>query len=353
MNEKHDAVDATALPPRPWVDALPWQRDWLAQNLAARDRLPAALLVTGRTGIGKYVLARHLARGLLCEAPRDDGLACGACDGCRFVAAGNHPDHRILDLIDWDEKKEAFGPVNEILVPRMRRDVVEFLEVSSHRGGRRVVVISPASRMNPSAANALLKTLEEPPAGSTLVLVAGSPGRIPATVASRCMRIPAPHPAPAEAAAWLAAQGVEHADEALALAGGAPLAALELARDGQGAERDAWFDALARPEAIDPVALGARIDLAGKDERRSRVAAAVDAIEAFTADLARVTAGGRAERLPRRAAALDALAGRVAAVDLCRYHRQVLLQRAQLARPLAPRLVIESLAAGYRALWSA
>jgi DNA polymerase-3 subunit delta' len=346
-----DATD-TAATPRPWVDALPWQNDWLARALSGRDRLPAALLVTGRAGIGKFVLARNLARGLLCEAPRADGLACGACDGCRYVVAGNHPDHRILDPIGWDEKKGEFVPVNEIQVDRVRRDVVDFLAVSSHRGGRRVVVVSPAGRMNMAAANALLKTLEEPPAGATLVLVAGSPGRIPATVASRCMRMPAPRPDPAEAASWLAAQGVDLPDEVLALAGGAPLAALELARDGQGGERDAWFDALARPDALDPVALGARIDLAGKDERRSRVAAAVDAIEAFTADLARVAAGGRAERLPRRAAALDALAGRVAAVDLCRYHREVLLQRARLARPLAPRLVIESLAAGYRALWT-
>ena len=209
----------------------------LARAATRGARPPAGRAARHRPRRHRQVRARPPPRARRCCARRRATTASPAAPatGCRYVAAGNHPDHRILDLIDYDEKKGEWLPVNEIQVDRVRRDVVDFLAVSSHRGGRRVVVVSPAGRMNMAAANALLKTLEEPPAGATLVLVAGSPGRIPATVASRCMRMPAPHPEPAEAAAWLAAQGVEHADEALALAGGAPLAALELARDGQGA----------------------------------------------------------------------------------------------------------------------
>src|SRR5690606_17838161 len=117
----------------------------------------------------------------------------------------------------------------------------------------------------------------------------------------------APRPTGDEAIAWLRTQGVGDPAEALALAGGAPIAALALADPGARAERDAWFDALARPERLAPMALGARIEAAGKDQRKARLAQALDALVAWTADLARVAAGGRPQRLPGRAAALASL----------------------------------------------
>jgi hypothetical protein len=100
------------------------------------------------------------------------------------------------------------------------------------------------------------------------------------------------------------------------------------------------------------MALGARIDAAGRDERKARLAAGLDAIVAWSADLARVAAGGRAQRLPAYEPALAAIAPRVARIGLCRYHRSVLFQRAHLAHPLTPRLVAEALLADYRALFA-
>ena len=344
--------DESAAPtaPEPWVPPLPWQRTWLVERLRERDRRHHALLITGPAGLGKKILALNLAQGLLCEKPRTDGLACGACAGCTYVAARTHPDLRVLDLIDFDEKTEAWTGVNEIQIKRVRA-LTELMEMSTHRQGARVGVIAPAERMNPAAGNALLKTLEEPPAGATLILTSSQPGRLMPTITSRCLRVSAPRPATDEAIAWLESRGVEDAAAALAESGGAPLAALERAGADDRAERQAWLDALAQPERLAPIALGMRIDAAGKDERKARLAAGLDALAAWTADLARVASGGRAERLPGRQAALAALAPRVARIPLCRYHRSVLFQRAWIAHPLQPRLVAEALLAEYRALF--
>ena len=341
----------SATVPEPWSPPLPWQRDWLAAQLASRERRHHALLITGPAGLGKKVLALNYAQALLCESRRPDGLACGACTGCTYVAARTHPDLRVLDLYDFDDKDEAWVPVNEILVKRVRA-LTELMEMSTHRHGARVGVIAPAERMNASTANALLKTLEEPPPGATLVLTSSQPGRLLPTVVSRCVRVPAPFPSAEQATAWLKAQGVADPAEALAEAGGAPLAALARAGDDDRAERAAWLDALAEPDRLAPIAIGARIDAAGKDERKARLAAGLDALVDWTADLARVAAGGRAARLPAREPALAALAPRVARIDLCRYHRSVLFQRAWIAHPLQPRLVAEALLADYRALFA-
>ena len=345
-----DEADARTTAPEPWAPPLPWQTAWLARTLRSRDRAHHALLIAGPAGLGKKTLALNLAQALLCESPRSDGLACGQCAGCGYVAARTHPDLRILDRFDYDEDDEEWVVVNEIRVERVRR-VTAMLETSAHRAGERIAVVAPAELMNAPSSNALLKTLEEPPPGATLLLVSDQPGRLLPTVTSRCLRVDAPRPADGEAIAWLRERGVADPAGALALAGGAPLAALALADPAASAEREAWFDALARPERLAPIALGARIEAGGKDGRKARLAQALDALVAWTADLARVAAGGAPQRLPGRAAAIAALAPRVARIGLCRYHRSVLFQRAHVAHPLQPRLVAEGLVAAYVALF--
>ena len=339
---------ATASSPEPWPAPLPWQRDWLVRQLREGDRAHHALLITGPAGLGKKTLALHLAQALLCESPRADGLACGACAGCGYVAARTHPDLRILDL--WKFEDDGWEPADTILIDRVRA-LVDMTQSSTFRDGRRVAVIAPAERMNAAAANALLKTLEEPPPGTRLLLASSHPGRLLPTVASRCVRVVAPRPSVAAASGWLAAQGVADPAAALAEAGGMPLAALALAEDGGRAERSAWYDALSQPRRLVPAAMGARIDAGGKDERKTRLALALDAMSAWSSDLARAAAGLAPSRLPGRAAALAALAPKVATIALCRYHRAVLFQRAWIAHPLQPRLVAEALLAEYRTLF--
>jgi DNA polymerase-3 subunit delta' len=334
----------------PWLQLLPWQLDAARVALAQRASWPHALLVHGPRGIGKHALALNFAQALLCEAPRADALACGECAGCRYAIAGQHPDLMRLELLLVDPEEGILVAVETIGIDRVRA-LTEFVQLTSHRQRAKVAVISPAERMNAAAANALLKTLEEPPPGTYLILVSDQPGRVPATILSRCRKLAAPLPAPAAARAWLAAQGVAAPDLALAQAAGAPIDALGHADPAVQAERLAWVAALGQPERLSVPGLAARIDAGGKNERRTRLAHALEWLIAWTADLARIVAGGAARQNPDAAAPLQRLAAKVAPIALFRYHRSLLRQRAMLAHPLQPRLVAEAVLLDYQALF--
>jgi DNA polymerase-3 subunit delta' len=307
------------------------------------------LLLAGPRGVGKRALALDFARALLCEAPTPGGLACGACTGCRLVMGGTHPDLQLLEPWTLDDDG-AVKPLDAIPVDRVRA-MIAWTLVTSHRGRAKVALIVPAETMNTAAANALLKPLEEPPPATYLLLVAHQPGRLPATVRSRCRVMAAPRPDGTAGQAWLAAAGAASPAAVLAQAAGAPLAALALASPAWQAERAWWLDAFAKPNVLSPFTLASRIENAPKDERRGRLEALVDWLYAWSADLARVVAGGVASRNPDYAAALQRLAPLVAPIPLIRYYRSLLQQRALLAHPLQPRLVAETLLLGYRDLF--
>jgi len=327
---------------------LPWQRASLASLLARRAQWPHAMLFTGPVGIGKRLLAHALARALLCEAPAADRSACGDCASCRYAAAGQHPDLRVIEPVEIDD--DEVKPVEWIAVDRIRA-LIHWAGITSHRGRAKVALIVPAERMNEAAANALLKTLEEPPADTHFMLVSHLPGRLPATIASRCQRVVAPRPTPAQARSWLAGEGVADPDAALAQAHYAPLRALALVDPDYQAERRVWIRAFAAPAQLDVAGLGARIDAAPRELRKERLAAVVDWLSGWCVDLAHVHAGSTAiENIPFEPA-LRELARSVAPLALFRYHRQLSRQRALLAHPLAPRLVAEALMIEYRALF--
>jgi DNA polymerase-3 subunit delta' len=327
--------------------ALPWQKAALHELRARRTRWPHAVLLHGPEGIGKRILAHTLARALLCEAPRPSGEACGECPSCRYIAAGQHPDLRIVEPIEVDD--DEVKRVEWIVVDRIR-DVNAWAAITSHRGRAKVALFVPAERMNAAAANALLKTLEEPPPDTHFLLVSHQPGRLPATIASRCQRIAAPRPTVEEGSAWLRAHGVRDAEELLAQACFAPLRALALADAGYQAERRVWLDALAAPHALSPAMLGARIESVPRDSRRDRLAAAIDWLGDWCADLGRVHAGASPLWHPARGDALRSLAASVAPPALFRYHRRLLRERTLLSHPLSPRLVAEALLIDYRGL---
>ena len=341
------AAAATALP---WLPLPPWQLATAQAALAQRSTWPHALLIHGPRGLGKHALALHLAQALLCESPRADGLGCGRCPGCRYAVAGQHPDLMRIELLEIDEETEELKPVETIAIKRVRA-LIEFVALTSHRQQAKVAVIAPAERMQIAAVNALLKTLEEPPPGTYIVLVAELIGRLPATILSRCRRLKVREPDPDAAAAWLAEQGVAEPRLALAQAAGAPLAALELADPEWESERRLWLAALGEPRRLPAIALAARIDAGARDGRRARLARAIDWLLAWTADLARVAAGGGARRNPDFADEIAQLAARVAPIAAFRYHETLLRQRALLAHPLQPRLVAEAMLIDYRALF--
>ncbi len=328
---------------------LPWLDQPLRALVAQRPTLAHALLVTGAAGTGKRNFAMHFAQALLCETPRDDGLACDTCASCTYFIAGQHPDFRLIALDtpgdDGEVKHRAEIPVDDI------RALRELVELTAHRGGCRVVVVDPAEGMNRAAANALLKTLEEPPPDTFLLLVSSQPRRLAATIVSRCRRVALPPPPRDAAIAWLAEQGSVAPEHVLAQAHGAPLAALALADATLQDERRGWLTALAEPRALSPSALAVRIDAVPREARRDALAAIVDWLIAWSVDLARVAARVPAAANTDFAKALEALAPKVARISLSRYHRTLLRARARLAHPLTPRLTLEALLADYQALF--
>ena len=334
---------------RAGAEILAWQRDPLLSLLSRRARWPHALLITGRRGIGKRNFANVVARALLCETPTGEGLPCGECPGCTYAMAGQHPDLRVVEPIDIVD--DVAKPVEWIVVDKIRA-LTAWAQLTSHRGGAKVGIIDPAERMNAAAANALLKTLEEPPTDTFLLLISHQPGRLPATIRSRCQVVAAPEATAAQGAAWLATHGVRDSQRVLAQAAGAPIAAVALADSAYQAERATWIKALASPRTMSVTALGLRIDAGPRESRKDRLAAVIEWLVGWCADLARVRAGGPPIRNPDYGRELATLASSVAAVPLFRYHRSLLDQRALLAHPLQPRLVAEALLIDYRALFT-
>lgn len=214
-----------------------WQQVFWRQldELLVEQRLPHALLLSGADGIGKERFARAFAARLLCQSPRD-GVACSQCKSCSLLAAGTHPDFMWLTLETDDKGKTA----KAIKVDQVR-EVVEFAAKSSQMAGWRVVVITPAHLLNVQAANALLKTLEEPGRETALMLVTSQPLSLMPTLRSRCQQRPLPVPTEAEALAWLVPQtgDEERARLLLALSRGAPLAALALQEADWFSQREA------------------------------------------------------------------------------------------------------------------
>jgi DNA polymerase-3 subunit delta' len=206
------------------AEAYPWQ-DALWQQMAGRSRHSHAYLLHGPAGIGKRALAERLMAHLLCNTP--NGLeACATCKSCMLLAAGSHPDNYIL------EPEEADKPIKVDQV----RDLVSFVVQTSQMGGRKVVLIEPVESMNINAANALLKSLEEPSGNTVLLLVSHQPSRLLPTVKSRCVQQACPLPGEQMSLDWLGKAlpdcSQDERAELLSLAAGSPLAAVTL--HGQG-----------------------------------------------------------------------------------------------------------------------
>lgn len=216
---------------------FPWQKEQWQKlvNLKNENRLPHALLLSGMSGTGKASFADHLSRLLLCQQNKADE-AC-LCHPCRLIAGRAHPN------VLWIEPEKTGQAIKVDQV----RYVSEFVNQSSFQDGYRIVLIHPADAMNVNAANALLKTLEEPAPNAILVLVADQHARLPATVLSRCQRITFPQPKKAEALGWLMQELKDKTIEPellLNLANGAPFAALKLVEEEALTCRQTLFQTL-------------------------------------------------------------------------------------------------------------
>ncbi len=203
---------------------LPWQRDaWERLRAAAeQDRLPHALLISGETGSGRRRFATALSRFLLCQAPRH-GSNCGECKTCLLSRSQGHSDWRWL---------EPAGKSRSIGVEQIR-EVIRFTMQTSALGKYKILVLHPADGLTLAAANAFLKCLEEPAPNTLIILIARASSGVPATLRSRCQRLPLPAPDASVALDWLSLVCGDEAWARRALTGanGMPLTAEHLLRD--------------------------------------------------------------------------------------------------------------------------
>ncbi|GMR15930.1 MAG: DNA polymerase III subunit delta' [Gammaproteobacteria bacterium] len=211
---------------------LPWQTpNW--ENLTSsqkNNRLAHALLLHGPKGIGKNDFAIGFAHWLLCEQPLADKV-CGQCKSCLLVKAESNPD--LLYLCPEEEGKAI--KVDQI------RELINKISLTGHGQGYRVIIISPADALNINASNSLLKTLEEPPQNTVLILISDKPSKLMATIRSRSQMIRFDLPSEDQSLQWLKLQNTANPELVLKLSAGAPLAALAMAEDDGLQIRDKLF----------------------------------------------------------------------------------------------------------------
>lgn len=315
---------------------FPWQRaQWAHLQQAGADaRLPHALLLAAPGGTGLRAFAEHWSRARLCHADGADG-PCGQCTACEQVAAGTHPDFvRVVP----EEAGKAIG-VDAV------RAMIERLGLTA--GGRgKIALIDPADALTLQAANSLLKTLEEPPAGSVILLLSSRPSRLPATVRSRCRRIAFGLPARDSAAAWLREQGVDAPETWLARAAGAPLAALDLAR----AEAD---DEPAVEALLQTLERGVVVPELAARAAASPLASSIPLLATVIADLIRIRVAGDVARdlhHPARRKRLEGVARQLDVPALFHYLDQLNRAVPGPSSALRPDMQLEGLLADASAL---
>lgn len=324
---------------------LPWHQTEFERLLARRDRLPHALLLLGPEGIGKLAFGEALVRALLCESPDAHGAACGRCAACGWLEQGNHPDFRRLEpesLVESGETEQGGEkkPSQQIQVEQVR-EIGDFVVMTSHRGGVKVVLIHPAEALNASAANALLKNLEEPPPRTQFILVTHRWHRLLPTIRSRCQHISLPPPDTSVALAWLKTQELRSPELALAQAGGAPLLALRF-DDEYWRLRGAFLDAITS-RGFDPLHTAETL-------RECPPALVTAWLQKWSFDLVSHRVTGRVRYNPDRAEAVAAAATRLDGLKALRYHRQMVRLQRIVTHPLNTRLFLEQLLLSYALL---
>ncbi len=319
-------VGADGLLPLPWLAAP------LRQALAQPGH---ALLLVAAPGVGALEFQLTLAQAWLCEAAVDD-RPCGQCTSCRLFQARTHPDLKVLlpetlrVELGWSEAGEDSEggkkkPSKQIRIDEVR-GAIDWIVKTTSRGRAKVLVVHPAEALNPVGANALLKTLEEPPAGARLLLSCSDAEHLLPTVRSRCQRLGLPAPAPADAAAWLEGQGVKDGIDLLAACAGRPLDALNLHRAGVNAA--AWA---ALPRALAQGHAGA---WAGWPLPRT-----IDTLQKLCHDLLAAAAGAAPRYFP--AGSLPAARGGIA--PLLAWAEELNRVARQAEHPWSEALLVDSL----------
>ncbi|HEX2530979.1 MAG TPA: DNA polymerase III subunit delta' [Burkholderiaceae bacterium] len=340
----------------------PWQEKAWEQLRQLRERLPHAILFHGPEGIGKTLFAERFAQALLCETPSSDGQACDQCAPCGWFAQYSHPDYRRVrpealdeeDGTDSGEDEEAVNgkkaaktakaPSKEIKIDQIRA-LSDFMNISTHRHGMRVVTLYPVEALNTAAANALLKMLEEPPPHTVFLLVSNGLDRLLPTILSRCRKFALAVPAREDALKWLTQQEVNDPDIWLAEQGGAPLAAYALARTDSREIMDEFLCQLARPGMDGTLKTADRL-------QRAAVPDLVAWMQRWLYDLLALKLSGRIRYYPRYRKELEEVAARIETDSLLHTIKAANERRAIAEHPLSAKLFIEDMLLDYSTLFS-
>jgi len=334
----------------------PWQQAAWAQIQQLRGRWPHAILLHGPEGIGKTLFAEFLAQSLLCEAVQSDGQACGSCASCGWFLQYAHPDYRrvrpeILESDpDADGDEAAAGksaaksakPSKEIVINQVRA-LSEFLNISTHRHGVRAIVIYPAEAMNVAAANALLKSLEEPGPNTVFILVTHSIEALLPTMVSRCHQFALTMPDRAAALAWLATQKIARPEQFLAEQGGAPLAALEASQSDSVLLQEEFLQFLHRP------ALDGALKTADKMQKTA-IPLLLSWMQRWLYDVFSFKLTGKIRYYPRYQKEIKQIASGIAIASLLKLLAANTQRRAVADHPLSAKLLIEDMLLEYSTL---
>jgi DNA polymerase-3 subunit delta' len=338
--------------------------------------LSHALLLKGKKGLGKFAFANYLAQSRLCENPSVEGEPCGKCASCRWFEQGGHPDFRLVEPealstalatsgssddgggaggANAEVDAETMGaagtetggtkskrkPSKQIGVDQIR-NLADFINISSHQNGYKIILIHPAETMNTAAANALLKNLEEPPARTLFILVAHQAQHLLPTIRSRCVQIAMPAPDPASAAGWLKQQGIKNAEACLASAGYAPLAALEFNDDAYLEQHDVFIRQISDPANFNPISLADAM-------QKSDLPTVVNWLQKWCYDLLSFRTAGKIRYHVDMPAAIQSLACGINPRSLITYLRTLTKTQQLASHPLNPRLFLEEMLFSYAA----
>jgi len=336
-----------------WQHKL-WQK--LTQNHPSSAH---ALLLKGRAGIGKLDFALNLAKFRLCENPSPIDAACGTCLSCGWFEQGGHPDFyqvapeacanlpgeaAVATVKDEfaNSIKSKKKPNQQISIAQIRA-LSDFVYMTGHQRGQRIVLICPAETMNAAAANALLKKLEEPPLHVLFILVAHRPQHLPATILSRCQLINMPIPDMAQATHWLKQQGANKPEICLAAASFAPLLALTFNEQNYVTQHDAFIEQISAPQKISPIELAEKM-------QQSDLPVVVSWMQKWCYDLLSFCLTGKVRYHLTKVAAIRDLASTIDAKALVAFLRTLLSSQKLSRHPLNPRLFLEEIFFTYAAL---
>ena len=295
--------------------------NWFERH--SSKRAAHAYLLIAPEDTGGEQLVQAMAASLLCDAPTAEHHACGECAGCALMAAFSHPDLRVLrpsimNTAHPVEELRPEKPSKEITIDDVRA-LDNMVNQTSHRGGQRAVVLYPAHKLNRNAANALLKTLEEPPANTVFILLAHDVRQLLPTIVSRCQLINVSAPTVEEALAYLnTIKPNPNWANYLQQENGAVMRVAELIGTDYFAIQNQWIQTLAKGSKLDVVGTAAAFEkhiadankarLAGGEQRTVDMAVLITWLQRWVYDLGLVAQnGGHVRYYPQQQKALAQL----------------------------------------------